>query len=395
MRNGRVIAEIEKVTDEELMHSELEELVSALVKEHRLEPIKLLADKIVTEPGEAKIDVRNDPFRMIRDRSRPHYLQGKAITFILPFSGDPAILQCHPINRPQNVPRGMVAGNEIRVAFEGLEIDPKWRAGFDENLRIIQQFIKCGEPEVGGYNTALEPTVRSRLSQRKAKLIKDRSTAEAFGFPIRERTNAPQFYSVPVQRKKIPIIEPSPPGVSKPIDPFMDMAAYESVLQTIGSMARVLELNPKAFAQMDEEALRYMLLVPLNIHYEGQATGETFNWQGKTDIIIKVGGRNIFIAECLVWDGPEYFTSKIDQLLGYTSWRDTKTAIIVFNRNKNLSAVLAQIPDLAKKHSNFIRGIASYKNETGFRFALCHRDDKNRELTLTVLVFDVPKKDSP
>jgi hypothetical protein len=92
----------------------------------------------------------------------------------------------------------------------------------------------------------------------------------------------------------------------------------------------------------------------------------------------------------LVWDGPEYFKTKIDELLGYTSWRDTKTAIIIFNRNKNLSAVLSHIPNAVKEHPNFHREGTSYKHETGFRFVLHHRDDKNRELTLTVLVFDVP-----
>jgi hypothetical protein len=39
-------------------------------------------------------------------------------------------------------------------------------------------------------------------------------------------------------------------------------------------------------------------LVQLNGQYEGQATGETFNFQGKTDILIRVDGQNIFVAEC-------------------------------------------------------------------------------------------------
>jgi hypothetical protein len=77
-------------------------------------------------------------------------------------------------------------------------------------------------------------------------------------------------------------------------------------------------------------------------------------------------------------------------LLGYTSWRDTKTAIIIFNRNKNTSAVLAQIPELVKGHPNFKSEVTGFKHQTGFRFVLHHRDDKNREFTLTVLVFDVP-----
>ena len=62
----------------------------------------------------------------------------------------------------------------------------------------------------------------------------------------------------------------------------------------------------------------------------------------------------------------------------------------VFNRTKDTSAVLKQIPDLAKAHANFKREVAGFKHESGFRFVLHHRDDKNRELTLTVLVFDVP-----
>jgi len=89
------------------------------------------------------------------------------------------------------------------------------------------------------------------------------------------------------------------------------------------------------------------------VQYSGQATGETFNAHGRTDILIRVDGKNIFIAECKFWKGGEYLVEAIIQLLGYTSWRDTKTAILIFNRNKNLSAVLTQIPEIFKKHPNF------------------------------------------
>jgi len=204
------------------------------------------------------------------------------------------------------------------------------------------------------------------------------------------KMNTSQLYTVPVQRKTLRVASATTPGRPHPTDPLLVERIFDNILQTIGCMARVMELNPEAFAEMDEESLRFMLLMPLSIHYDGRATGETFNWEGKTDIIIKVGGRNIFIGECLVWDDPVYFKTKIDQLLGYTSWRDTKTAIIIFNRNKNLSAVLSHIPNVVREHPNFKREGTSYEHETGFRFVLHHRDDKNRELALTVMVFDVP-----
>ena len=35
----------------------------------------------------------------------------------------------------------------------------------------------------------------------------------------------------------------------------------------------------------------------------------------------------------------------LDQLLGYSSWRDTKVAVIVFNRNKDFSKVLKTIEE--------------------------------------------------
>jgi len=100
--------------------------------------------------------------------------------------------------------------------------------------------------------------------------------------------------------------------------------------------------------------------------------------------------KNIFIAECKFWEGKKAFKETIDQLLGYLSWRDTKTAIIIFNRNKDLSSVLSQIPTATQEYLNFKQQL-EYKSETGYRFILHQNNDKNRELYLTVLVFEVPK----
>ena len=127
----------------------------------------------------------------------------------------------------------------------------------------------------------------------------------------------------------------------------------------------------------------------LNGQYEGQATGETFNFEGKTDILLRVEGKNIFIAECKFWDGPASLSDALNQLLGYATWRDTKVALLLFNRDRSLSTVLAGIPEAVHGHPNFKRPQA-YQSETGFRFIFGQRDDLNRELVLTVLVFEVP-----
>ena len=96
-------------------------------------------------------------------------------------------------------------------------------------------------------------------------------------------------------------------------------------------------------------------LLFLNGHFQGKATGETFNYEGKTDILIRENDKNVFIAECKFWHGEKVFNETIDQLLGYTSWRDTKTAILIFNKNKDFTSVLKTIDAIAKRHPNFVR----------------------------------------
>ena len=131
-------------------------------------------------------------------------------------------------------------------------------------------------------------------------------------------------------------------------------------------------------------------MVQLNGQFMGAATGETFNVNGKTDILIKENGKTIFIAECKFWKGPKVFNDAIGQLLGYTSWRDTKTAILVFNRDTSMSTVLSGIQSEATAHPNYKRTL-DWKHESGYRYIFHHNTDKNRELVLTFLVFDVPQ----
>jgi hypothetical protein len=51
---------------------------------------------------------------------------------------------------------------------------------------------------------------------------------------------------------------------------------------------------------------------------------------------------------------------------------------------------LAAISETAKAHSNFKRELDG-STETIFRYSFAHKDDKNREMFLAVLAFDVPQ----
>jgi hypothetical protein len=334
--------------------------------------------------------VSQDFLRAIHDRSAPFYVSGIAVTYYLPFEGDADLFKCRPSTATMNPPRGVVKDAVILVTYERTDHDAAAiKTDFDRNIAEMRRWLEWIERDVSPFNDALRDKAKNKIENRREKFLKDQGVVASLGFPLRRRDNAPQTYTAPTIRRKAPVVMPKP--VTKPLvsEPTLDPQEYEHILKVISNMVDVMERSPHAFHGMAEPDIRQHFLVQLNGQYEGQATGETFNFEGKTDILLRVEGKNIFIAECKFWGGPESLKKSIDQLLGYVTWHDTKTAILVFNRTKNFSAVLGKIPEVVTAHPNFVRTLP-YKAETGFRYALHHRDDKNRELTLTVLAFEVP-----
>lgn len=190
-------------------------------------------------------------------------------------------------------------------------------------------------------------------------------------------------------RRPVPKIEQiKVAGAFKP-EPALSNEDYEEILRIMQNMVQVMELSPHAFHTMGEEDLRSQFLVQLNGAFAGQATGETFNFQGKTDILIRVEGKNVFLAECKFWKGEKALLATLDQLLSYLSWRDTKAAVLVFNRNADFSAVLAKIRETVPKHPLFKRDLGA-SGESTFRYIFAQPNDSNREIVLAVLAFDIP-----
>jgi len=390
-RRQRLFEEIKQQSSDYILKVVVQDFADHLVNKYEIEPATILTEQIhVGDHGETQVDVSNDPMRFVRDRSRPCYIQATFAEFIVPYSGNAVTFSHTPSTFHFSPPAGTIRGQELRLRYVRTDHDAAaMRASFDQDLKSIEQFLGWAQGDIAHFNSGLRDQILQRVTALKEKYLKDRGMIAALGIPVRPRAGASLTYAAPVVRKKLSIQRPSVATGSFQPEPELSIEHYEHILGVISNMGQVMERSPSTFKTMDEENLRMHFLVQLNGHYEGLATGETFNFDGKTDILIRFDGRNIFIAECKFWKGAEKFTETIDQLLNYTSWRDTKTAILVFNRNKNLSAVLGQIPDLLKGHANFKR-LADYKSETGFRCVLHHRDDKNRELTLTVLLFDVP-----
>jgi hypothetical protein len=384
--------EIEGYGRDYILKVSVEDLCDYLESKYRINPIVLLKDKIyIKSHGETDIDVRYDIDRFIPDKSRPFYVKGTSITYAMPYEGDSALFQCRASTFTTSPPRAEITKDEVLITYSEVTPDPaKIKADFEKRVADIESHLRFVTNDITAFNNGLRQKAKQKIEDRKARILKEQGVVAALGYPIKEAHGMPASYAVPDIKRKVVIQKPTATTTPFAPEPALDMANYEAILKIISDMVLVMERSPSAFKGMKEEDLRQHFLVQLNGHFEGAATGETFNYQGKTDILIRVNGRNIFIAECMYWDGEKSLLDKIGQLLGYTSWRDTKTAILVFNRNIEFSKVVAQIPEVVKKHKNF-KSQLDYKSETGFRFVLHHNEDKNRELILTALAFNVPK----
>lgn len=386
----KLFQQIDAVDRDQLLTTGVDDWCDYFEQQFKVDVPKLKQNEVQVDQDEANVDANQDRARDIRDRNQAFYIRGTRITFLVPFEGDRELFKCRPSTYSTTHPFGTIDQNTLVLTYTRTDHDAEAiKVAFNRDMSEIQKCLDWIEEDVRPFNESLRTKIKQRIEGRREKLLKDQGLVTALGFPLRRRQNAPETYVAPSVRRKAKISPPSPSSTPFVPEPTLELQEYDHILSVISDMVAVMERSPRAFMGMAEEDLRQHFLVQLNGQYEGQATGETFNFEGKTDILIRAEGKNIFVAECKFWRGPESLTKAIGQLLGYATWRDTKTALLIFNRGKDFSSVLPKIPEVVKSHPNFKREL-SYGSETAFRFVLHHRDDKNRELILTVLAFEVP-----
>ena len=382
--------EINSLSENEVLNTSHEDMVKYLTEKWKINPLLIEESGIQTDHGDAQIDVSGDIRRAIFDRSRPFYITGTRVTFYVPFTGDADLFKCQPSTWSTSLPSATIRSNELVFTYNLTEERTAEVKGiFDRDLNQTQVHAERVNADVKEFNTALPGNASQRLNARRDKLLADRNLMENIGFPLRRTQNPPLTFVTPEVKRSITPHKPTASTGPFSPEPVLGIGDYEHILSVLSNMVAVMERSPRAFQYMNEEDLRTHFLVQLNGQYEGQATGETFNYEGKTDILIRADGKNIFIAECKFWTGPAGLIKALDQLLGYTSWRDTKAALLIFNRDRNTSTVLEGITKTVPDHPNYKaeREIAS---ETEFRYLFGHPDDRNREITVTIQVFDIP-----
>ena len=377
-------SEVEHMSPAKILGVGEEELCEYLVTKYALGEVPRIIDSRITADEPTQVHY-----------GAPHYTTGVSVTIRVPFDGLGGLFRYRPSTFRGDDVNAEIGEQELLLRYSEIVPNPEaLKERYTRELEVITENLEWLRKDIESFNASLERIAEEAVTAKKEKVRRNQEAIQeavtALGIPIQRRTDAPKTSAIPEIRRKPKIELPKVKKGSPEPEPVLPTEEYEHILSVIQNMVLVMERSPKAFIKMEEEDLRQHFLVQLNGQYEGQATGETFNYDGKTDILIRHKGRNVFIAECMFWEGEKSLTAKISQLLGYTSWRDTKTAVLLFSRRNSFSTVLAKVPGAVESHACYERSL-DVTEETVFRYEFHQRDDCTRKLILTVMAFNVPR----
>lgn len=390
----KVVAEIDSLDNDYVLKASPTELEQYFLERVTLRPLVLYVDQrqLESQAG-VDLDVSGDFLRGFMPGERG-MVRGTRLDVAIPFEGDPSFWRVHASTfGVSGYPDIEVRDGSVlfSVSFPDDATDPNAvRRNIDEHTNRLADAVKYLKQDIDQHNATAPNTIRQRLDRKRQLAQATTGVIAGLGIPIKKKDEPPSF-AAPVKRLSSPTQRPTVSTANYKPEPFLEEKEYEHILDILRSMALVIERSPGAFATLDEEAIRTHFLLQLNGHYEGNATGETFNATGKTDILIRVENRNVFIAECKFWHGPKGFSDAVDQLLSYLTWRDSKCTLLIFNKTRDSNGIRQKMHDVMDARPE-CRKVLFHKQDHDSRYVFVKSSDPGREITITTQLYDVPTK---
>lgn len=383
---GEIGALSTAVTDVELV----EKFKKVLLEKYRVELPKLNGvtsrDRV-----EEKDDVKQSLLPGGRKVPQPY----KRITcaIYIPFEGDPEFFRRRAQQSQQIKPYVSIGDGKIRVEID-VPLDSREGQNFNAHLIDVETLVRENIatnlrfmlPQITQYNDNLDGLISGKLETRLSQLRVLQIAEETAPFPLLERPNPPQLYQTPKEPEPI-VIHSANSVFGTPHYSELAQDVYDRIIDIMSSMSRIMEYSPIAFAHLDEEQIRMHFVLMLNGHFMGRVTAESFIL-GHTDILISEEGLAIFVAECKIWKGAVQLKKAIAQLLGYLTWRENKTALLIFVKKEEPSYVRDKVKATLDSHANLV-GIVSETKEKHLRCRLTHPKDKSKSVLVTAMIFDV------
>ncbi len=382
---------VNEIPEHEFLEATAEHIHDHVMELYGVIPLELYSDQVSMDHEEIASDPPQTELRLMR------------FYILIPFTGHVGLWGLRPSTSSDRSLSAIIHDNDgdrtsgqlelvLEIPMDDLDDegqDDDARRMLETTLSAVKDHVRWQRADVEKHNQSLSLTISECIDARRKRIEKRHTIAKGLNIPLKRRTDAPDLSQVPLKKR---LVKPMPKKRAGVKDWAIPDSDYEYILKVIRHEGRTYETTPKTFGKHDEEELRDIILAHLNGHYEGDATGETFRNKGKTDLRIEADNRSAFIGECKVWRGAKEITEAVDQMLGYHTWRDCKSALIVFNKQiAGFLSIQKKLPDILKSHAKFVSDLnADQPGEWRLRFRSA--DDEDRLITIHVFLFNLYTK---
>jgi hypothetical protein len=267
---------------------------------------------------------------------------------------------------------------------------PSLDASVEQWLQRVDAHLATLARLVDAHNRAVDARVREILEQQRETVIAERAQLAASKYAVVERADAPAPFTIPPitsSRVQQPL-----PRRSERLSPFSDPQLQElftRILNTVRAATSAMQRSPANYRDWQEEQLRDVVLLALNMVYQSHARAEAFNAAGHTDLLIAVDGQNLFIGECKIWHGSKSFGQALEQLMSYSTWQDGRLALIFFVREENIVDITAKGRQALQDRDELVRWID--RDGDGPIARIRWPNDPGREATLAIVFCHLPR----
>lgn len=395
---NEILLEIASISDEKIMRSDLEGWIDYFFDKYAISTIVLHEEKMSRVMIETQEEKSNPFYKQMPFTQQYFSVDVFKITYKIPFDGDEKLLNLHPYTYIkfndfdkasfERNPKDECAILSIDLFLEKKEFDGREDSVFFVSEKFEQLFgpyrnmIRGLNSDFERFNNTLRDLISKNLVIRKEKATAFFKLGAALDIPLNLSENIPNI--VPIPLKKIVRKAPHEPALSDGCPEYcISEFDYTNISNIIDMFCRTTEKTPGVYFELEEESIRDIILATLNTHYD--ATGESFRKKGKTDILVQFDNKAAYIAEIKIWHGEKCLRDSIDQLLGYSTWRDTKLSLVFFNKqNKNFLALAKSLEGSLRKCMTQVM-----PSESNIWNCLIYRPGTNEAIKIQVALYDI------
>lgn len=398
-KKAELASEIVSMSDNDIMTADFEAWIEYYVSKYQIEPIVLYETNITLNINETKVKRYNQWSSMDRNESKYYMIDGYSISYKIPYDGSPVLLELQPdsfimtkfeVDSMIN-PRGEEVGY-FNLSFDYTkqelndqqDVEEFTKKKFQHELTAYKTMVGNVNANANQYKASLPNYIKEQLAKRRDKASDFKRISEKLNIPLSLNQDAPNV--APIVLKRIVRTPVNMPQKSK-TEPEYCIADkdYDNIINIIHSVCQSMEATARTFTKNGEEELRDFIVATLNTHYDGRVTGETFRKIGKTDIHILFDNKAAYIGECKIWHGIKNFEEAISQLFGYSTWKDTKMSLIVFNKeNKDFQSIRKHVEGWVSKNA-----VSYTKHNISSWQCKIRKPEQNEWVNVNIAVYDL------